>query len=162
MKRHGNLFETIVSWPNLLAACQLSSRGKRYRENVARFRFDYELELLRLQRELRDHTYKPGPYHTFYIQEPKRRLISAAPFHDRVVHHALCNVIEPVFERRFIADSFACRKRKGTHAALDRFQSFCRRHRFVLQCDIQKFFPSMDHQILVEQLSRVIKDPNVL
>jgi retron-type reverse transcriptase len=144
MKRHGNLFEQIVSWPNLLQAAHLAARGKRFRENVARFNFDYERELLRLQRELQDRTYQPGPYHTFYINEPKRHMISAAPFCDRVVHYALCNVIEPIFESRFIFDSYACRKGKGTHRALDRFQSFCRRYADVLQCDIQKFFPSMD------------------
>ena len=100
------------------------------------FQFDYERELLRLEQDLKDRTYRPGPYHTFRITVPKPRTISAAPFRDRVVHHALVNVLEPIFERRFIYDSYACRTGKGTHAALDRFQSFCARYRYVLQCDI--------------------------
>ena len=162
MKRHGHLFEQLVSWPNLLRAAWQAARGKRHRDNVLQFQFDYELELLRLQRELTDRTYRPGPYRTFRIVVPKPRTISAAPFRDRVVHHALVNVLEPIFERRFIDDSYACRAGKGTHAALDRFQSFCRRHRYVLQCDIQKFFPSIDHEILMQRISRVIKDPSVL
>jgi len=79
-----------------------------------------------LQRELHGHTYRPGPYVNFYIHDPKRRLISAAPFRDRVVHHALCNLIEPIFERSFITDSYANRVGKGTHRALDRCQQFAR------------------------------------
>jgi retron-type reverse transcriptase len=116
MKRHGHLFEQLVSWPNLLRAAWQATRGKRHRENVLRFQFDYERELLRLEQELKDRTYCPGPHHTFRITVPKPRTISAAPFRDRVVHHALVNVLEPIFERRFIDDSYACRTGKGTHA----------------------------------------------
>jgi retron-type reverse transcriptase len=107
-------------------------------------------------------TYRPGGYRTFEIFEPKRRLISAAPIRDRVVHHALCGVLEPVFEPTFVFDSYACRRGKGTHAALNRFRDFARRHRYVLQCDVRKFFPSVDHQILKELLARKIKDRAVL
>jgi retron-type reverse transcriptase len=130
--------------------------------NVARFRFDLERQLCRLQDELTTKTYEPGPYHTFEICEPKRRLISAAPFRDRVVHHALCNVLEPIFERCFVFDSYACRKGKGTHAAVARFQSFARRHGYVLKCDVRKFFPSIDHELLKSNLARKIKDIDVL
>ena len=104
--------------------------------------FEYHLEdnLVNLQQELATKTYQPGPYQSFFIHEPKRRLISAAPFRDRVVHHALCNVIEPAFERSFIADSYANRVGKGTHRALDRCQQFARRYAYVLQCDVRQFF----------------------
>lgn len=126
--------------------------------------FEYRLEdnLLHLQEELRSKTYRPGPYDSFYIHEPKRRLISAAPFRDRVVHHALCNLIEPIFERAFIADSYANRVGKGTHRALNRVQELARRYPYVLQCDIRQFFPSVDHAILREQLSHKIGDLDVL
>ena len=97
--------------------------------------------------------YRPGPYRHFFIHEGKRRKISAAPFRDRVVHHALCNVIEPAFERRFIFDSYANRVGKGTHRAVDRLQQFARRHRYVLRLDIVKHFPSLDHAILRERLA---------
>ncbi len=105
-----------------------------------------------------DGSYKPGAYRSFYIRDPKRRLISAAPFRDRVVHHALCNVIGPLFERTFIGDSYANRVGKGTHAALDRCQSFAQRYRYVLQCDIEQFFPSVDLAILREMLARKLAD----
>jgi hypothetical protein len=96
------------------------------------------------------------------IHEPKRRLISAAPFRDRVVHHALCNVIEPIFERRFIFDSYANRVGKGTHRALDRCTYFSRRYRYVLPCDVCQFFPSIDHEVLRSILARYLADPDVM
>ena len=122
-----------------------AARGKRFKPGVARFFFDLERELLRLHEELASKTYRPGPYRTFTIYEGKTRQISAAPFRDRVVHHALTGVLEPIFERSFIFDSYACRKGKGTHAAVDRCQQFARRYRYVLKADVRKFFPSIDH-----------------
>jgi retron-type reverse transcriptase len=96
------------------------------------------------------------------VREPKQRLISAAPYRDRVVHHALINVIAPLFERNFISDSYANRVGKGTHAAVDRAQAFLRRFRYVLQCDVVKFFPSVDHAILKRLLRSRIRDLDVL
>lgn len=87
-----------------------------------------------------DKSYRPGAYRTFFIHEPKRRQISAAAYRDRVVHHALTRVLEPIFERSFIHDSYACRKGKGTHAAVRRCQKYARRYRYVLKADIHKFF----------------------
>jgi RNA-directed DNA polymerase len=106
--------------------------------------------------------YRPGPYDSFYIHDPKHRLISAAPFRDRVVHHALCNLMEPLFERSFIHDSYANRVGKGTHRALDRAQAFARRYRYVLQCDVEQFFPAIDHRVLRGVLARKIDDLQVL
>lgn len=106
--------------------------------------------------ELASATYVPGAYRTFTIYDNKPRLISAAPFRDRVVHHALCNIIEPIYEKSFIFDSYACRKGKGTHAAVDRFQQFMQGADYVLKCDIRKYFPSIDHEILKTQLRRKI------
>lgn len=162
MKRHGHLFEQLVSFENLLAAAQAARRGKRFKANVAQFDFDLERELFALQQELRSQTYRPGPYRTFTIREPKARLISAAPYRDRVVHHALCRVIEPIFDRTFIRDSYACRVGKGTHLAVDEFAQHARRFQYVLKCDLAKYFPSIDHEILVGLLARKIKDPLVL
>lgn len=107
-------------------------------------------------------TYSPGAYVHFYIHEPKRRKISAAPFRDRVVHHALCNIIEPLFEVRFHPDSYANRVGRGTHRAVDRLQQFARRYRYVLRCDIVKHFPSLDHGILRRELARVIRDGDTM
>lgn len=157
-----DLYTELCSWDNLYLAWRHAARGKRGRGPAAAFEFYLEDNLVALQTELQARTYQPGAYHSFYIHEPKRRLISAAPFRDRIVHHALCNVIEPPFERSFIADSYANRVGKGTHRALDRAQHFARRYRFCLQCDLRQFFPSIDHALLRATLARKITDPDVL
>ena len=162
MKRHGNLWPTLTSFQYLLKASQKSRRGKRFRAGVSTFEFHLESELWKLQQELQQQTYRPGNYRSFYIYEPKKRLISAAPYRDRIVHHALTGILEPIFDPTFISDSYACRTGKGTHAAVDRSQYFARRFRYVLKADIRKFFASMDHEILIHRIARKIKDPHVL
>lgn len=162
MKRYGNLWTSLISFANLRQAADCVRRRKRYRPNVTDFFFHLERELWQLHDELAAQAYEPGPYATFYIHEPKRRLISAAPVRDRVVHHALTGILEPVFEPSFIADSYACRQGKGTHAAVRRVQQFARRFRYVLKTDVRKFFPSLDHAILKELLARKVKDSKVL
>lgn len=121
------------------------------------FEAEVEREILQLQEELISKTYRPGGYREFTIYERKPRKISAAPFRDRVVHHALCNIMEPIFEKTFIFDSYACRKEKGTHKAVGRFSEFCRFNRFVLKADIKKYFPSIDHEILYGKIQKKIK-----
>jgi len=162
MKTYKNLYPSIMSFDNLYLAYRQSRKGKRGKSPAATFEFKLEENLFQLQQELSDKTYTPGPYHSFYIHEPKHRLISAAPFRDRVVHHALCQVIEPIFERRFIHDSYANREGKGTHSALDRCTHFARRYRYVLPCDARQFFPSIDHAVLRRVLGRVIADHDVM
>jgi RNA-directed DNA polymerase len=155
-------YEQVHAWENLRLAWRKAAKGKRGRPAAAGFEYHLEDNLVTLQEELATRTYSPGSYASFYIHEPKRRLISAAPFRDRVVHHALCNVIEPAFERSFSADSYANRVGKGTHRALDRCQQFARRYRCVLQCDVRQFFPSIDHALLQAILRRKVRDPDVL
>ncbi len=162
MKTHNHLFQKICSFENLLSAARKSQRSKRFQTEVAHFNFHLEKELYRLQGELQTQTYCPGTYHEFHIYEPKLRKISAAPYRDRVVHHALCNVIEPIFDRTFIFDSYACRKGKGTHKAVNRFTEFSRKNGYVLKCDIRKYFPSIDHNILKARFRRKIRDAQVL
>jgi RNA-directed DNA polymerase len=163
MKTYRHLYPQIHDFENLYWAYRKARRGgKRKKETVAAFELDLEANLWQLHEELCAQRYRPGPYHSFYIVERKRRLISAAPFRDRVVHHALCRVIEPVFERRFIHDSYACRLGKGTHRAVARAQAFARRRRYVLQCDVEQFFPSVDHQILRSFIAHHIADEKVL
>ncbi len=157
MKTYNHLFAEITSFENLLAAARRAERGKRQQASVGRFRTNIEAEVLQLQRELRDQTYTPGGYREKIITRPKARLISAAPFRDRVVHHALCGVVMPLFERRMIHDLYSNRPGKGTHAAIRRCQEFCRSHPYVLKCDVRKFFPSMDHAILKGILRRTIR-----
>lgn len=162
MKRYGHLWQKLIGFPNLLAASELARRGKRKRADVAQFHFKLESNLWSLHDELREKRYRPSPYYSFEIFDPKHRIISAAPYRDRVVHHAVCRILEPIFEPTFVFDSYACRKGKGTHAALDRTTRFMQTNRYVLKCDVWKFFPSIKHQILKNVVARKIKDPQVL
>lgn len=152
------LFPHITSWDNLWLAYHKAARGKRGRQAAATFEFQVADRLLALQDELQSGTYKPGAYRHFTIHEPKRRKISAAPFGDRVVHHALCNVIEPLFEARFHPHSYANRIGKGTHRAVDQLQAYAQQFRYVLRLDIVQHFPSIDHTILKRELFRVVTD----
>lgn len=162
MRRYGSLWDRLISWENLVLAACKAQRSKRDRASVQRFNFDQEAELLRLQAELAEATYQPGTFRTHWISHPKPRMISAAPYRDRVVHHALMNILEPILDRHFHPDSYACRRGKGTHAAANRLQTLMRRYRYVLQCDIRAFFPSIDHEILKGIFRRRIKDGRVL
>lgn len=157
MKRVGQLYEQIISFPNLLEAFYQARKGKRDKPNVAAFEANLEKEVLLLAQELRSGSYRPGPYRTFRILDPKERMISAAPFRDRVVHHALCRVIEPIFEPTLISDTFANRTGKGTHAGIRRAQQFVRKYRYALKADIRKYFPCIDHEILKALIARKIK-----
>ncbi len=162
MKRYGNLFEQIVTFSNLRMAAQKAFRGKKDRNSVSSFYFNLENEILELQRELASLAYRPQPYFVFEIREPKVRLICSSDFRDRVVHHAICNILEPIFEKRLIDDTYACRVGKGTHAAIRRCQYFTRKQAYFLKCDIQKYFESIDHECLKVLLRRMIKDPVLL
>ena len=157
MKRVGGLWPDLTSFPNLLRAAHRAAAGKRSRPDVAAFLLNLEPNLVTLRAALLAGAYAPGPYRCFRIRDPKPRLISAAPFRDRVVHHALTQVLEPVFEPRFSADSFACRTGFGTHRALARAKDGARRFPYVLKCDIRKYFPSIDHEILKNLLARAVK-----
>jgi retron-type reverse transcriptase len=154
-----DLYPQVCSFENLYQAYRKARRGKRGKASVSSFECNQEEELWRLHDELRSHTWQPGQYHNFTIHDPKRRLISAAPFRDRVVHHALCNFLEPIWERLFIADSYANRKGKGTHKAILRCNEFARQYRYILQCDVEQFFPSIDHQVLYSILVQRLDDP---
>lgn len=151
-------YADIYAWENLYVAFRKAAKGKRSRWAAANFEFRLEENLIQLQDDLAAQIYQPGPYTNFTIHEPKRRLISAAPFRDRVAHHALCQLIEPAFERSFIEHSYANRLGRGTHRALDQCQRWAQRYPYVLQCDIRQFFPSIDHRLLRQTLNRRIQD----
>lgn len=155
-------YKKLIAWPNLLLAYQKASKGKRGKVAVATFELRLEDHLLALQDKLNKFSWRPAGYEHFYIHDPKRRLISAAPFADRVVHHALCNLIEPVFERSFIKESYANRVDKGNHRALEQAQYYARRFDYVLSLDVRKFFPNINHAILRKLLARKIHDPKIL
>lgn len=173
METYKNLYPKIYSIENLELALSKARRGKTNKECVVRFESDREKNLKQLQYELWSLTYSPRPLTNFIIRDPKTRRISASDFRDRVVHHALCNVIEPIFETNFIHDSFANQKGKGTHKAIKRLEKFMRKVCFVdarydlgkdgmtgyaLKADIRHYFDTVDHEILLRIIERKIKD----
>ncbi len=162
MKTYKNLFSQIISFENLYRAAKLARKGKVETVQNTFFHFDLENQLLLLQSELKNKCYKPGIYKRFTIYDPKTRMISAAPYRDRVVHHALCQIIEPIFEKTFIDNSFANRVGKGSHRAIERFQEYAKKYPYVLKCDIRKFFPSLDHAILKQEIRWKIACPDTL
>lgn len=155
-QRHDNLIGRICAFDNLLASAKAALCGKRGKPGPAAFQAELEKHILDLEERLRDGRWFPGPYRSFEVREPKVRMISAASFADRVVHHAVCRVVAPIFERGFIADSYANRIGKGTHRAVNRYEHYRDRHRFVLRCDVFRYFPAIDHAILKADLRRRI------
>jgi len=163
-----DLWKNVIDFENLYYAYRAAGHGKRYRYEALRFAENLEENLITLQNELIWGMYKPLPFRQFYVLEPKKRLISAPAFRDRVVHHAVVRVIEPIFERKFITDTYACRKGLGTHAAMNHVL-WCSRvaqrrwgSYYVLKCDIRKYFPSVNHDVLKRILRRSIADREVL
>jgi retron-type reverse transcriptase len=164
---------------NLRLAYRSAKKGKSNKWYVKDFEANLEKNLTQLQNELLDMTYQPKPLTQFIIRDPKTRLISASNFRDRIVHHAICNIIEPIFEKVFIHDSYANRKNKGTHAALERFDYFKRKvsqngkllpnakdnnqiYGHVLKADIKHYFDSVDHEVMIHIISKKIKDEKTL
>jgi retron-type reverse transcriptase len=161
-QRHDHLFEGIANFQALEAAARRAVKGKRSKPGAARFMLNLERELLRLERELWEGNYRTGTYLELLVHDPKQRVVSAAPFRDRVVHHALFAVIGPIFERGFIADSFANRSGFGTHRAVARYEQLRDRHAQVLRADIWRYFPSIDHEVLKRDLRRRLACPRTL
>ncbi len=168
MKIYRNVFEKIVTLENLLNAWKDFSHDKRKKKDVQGFEIKLEENIFELYRELKAGNYKHSSYKPFYIQDPKQRLIHKASVRDRIVHHAIYSILNPIFESMFIANSFSCRVGKGTHKGVETLRNMLRkvskndtRKCFALKCDIKKFFDSIDHKILMEILCKKIKDNNV-
>jgi len=153
-KTYNNLYPAIYSFESLHAAYLRARRGKRTRAEVQRFELDLEGNLIQLHNELVLGTYKTGKYRQFIVPEPKERIVAALPFRDRVVQHALVYVLDPIWERRFIPESYACRVGRGTHKGADKAQAMLRQVKrehgkvYVFKADIAKFFYSIDHAVL--------------
>ncbi len=165
MRREKHLFERVVDFGNLYLAFLGASAGRRHRPAVPEFEHELETRLWEMHREVEAGTYRWGAYRRFFINDPKRRAIRAAPFRDRVLHHAIFNVLDPVFSRAFIADTYACIPGRGTHAAVRRFRQFVHARRgvgYVLQCDIKGYFASVDHGVLLDLLARRVGDARLL
>lgn len=151
-------WEAFISWDNLWHAYRAAARGKRAAEAVARWEFRLGDRLLRLQGALQEERWQPGRYVRFEVHEPKHRVISAAPFGDRVVHHALMQVTAHRFEKDFSPNSHANRLGYGTHRAIREVAARCARHRWALRLDVQKHFESIDHELLLQVLDARIRD----
>ena len=164
-----NLFSKLSSKQHLFATWQKFTRGKHGKRDVQEFERDLEKNIFKLHEDLLAGQYQHGSYESFIVHDPKRRQIHKASVRDRLLHQAVTDIIEPFFEKRFIFDSFSCRKGKGTHAGVKRLQKFLRQasHNntqtvYVLKCDIKQFFASVDHQILLELIEQQINDKQLL
>jgi len=169
MKSYKNLWSKLCSYDNLEKAYKKARMHKTFRSYVMDFEKNLENNLLSLSSELASNHYKPKPLKAFIVRDPKTRKICKSEFRDRVVHHAICNILEPIFDRIFIYDSYANRLNKGTLNALERFDFFKRKIGrndtlpcYVLKADIRKYFENIDHNILLNMVKRKINDTNVL
>lgn len=156
VKKYKNLIDKITDMNNIREAYRKTAKGKKYTYGYLEFKEYDEVNLKLIQEELSDRAYKIGDYREFTIYEPKPRLISALEFKDRLVQHALCNVIAPIFEKGFMPNSFACREGKGTHAGVAYIQSRLRHSnpKYFLKTDYSKFFPSVNRAILHDMIER--------
>ena len=161
MKSFAVPFEAIATPEALLGAWRRYRAGKRRRPAVARFEFDAERRILDLSESLLTGAYRPGPYHLLEIRDPKPRLIAVASVGDRVVHRSIYDVLAPRFNRSFITDSYACLSGRGSHRAVLRFRELLRRHRYLVHLDIRRYFPSVDHEILLGLLAPRLRDRRI-
>ena len=162
MKRSDNLFNQITDLGNLKSAYLKALKGKRHTPAAIIYgnRLDENLHNLKLM--LENETYDHGTYRQFKIYDPKERLITAASFEDRIIHHAIMNVLEPVFERQFVFHTYGCRKGKGTHKAVEYAFKKAKQCEYFLKLDVRKYFYNVDHDVLKTMLRRIIKDKKCL
>lgn len=158
-------YKDIISIKNICDAWTEFIRGKKSKKDVAEFSLNFSQNIFKLHEELRIKTYRHGTYEAFSISDPKPRSIHKATVRDRLLHHAVYRVLYPYFDKKFIYDSYSCRQFKGTHRALNRFNSFVRqvsesnsRTCWILKCDVRKFFASIDHEKLIQVFKRHIQD----
>ncbi|MCD4760112.1 reverse transcriptase/maturase family protein [archaeon] len=179
MKAYRNLYQRICSYKNLELAFKKAKKNKGNLPYVIEFEVNLKENLLQLQKELKSLTYKPRKLKRFIIRDPKTRIIHSSNFRDRVIHHAIVNILEPIYEKIFVYDSYASRINKGSHKAVERFEEFKRKvsennllvrvaktrnqiKGYVLKADIKKYFDSVDHTVLLDIISRNIKDNKVI
>ncbi len=169
MKIFNNLYSQITSLENLFSAWEEFRSDKQKKADVCNFELNVEQYIFKLHRELTNKTYKHGPYTGFYINDPKRRHIHKATVRDRVLHHAMFRILNPIFEPTFIPNSFSCRVGKGIHKGVLALDQMIRKESknytkqcFALKCDVRKFFDSVNHKILLEILGKKIKDTDTM
>jgi hypothetical protein len=164
-----NLWEDLIQFESLYSAYLRARASKRYQPEVLKYTSNVEENIVNLQNHLIWNSWRPGKPREFVVFEPKRRAIQAPPFGDRVLHHALVGLVEPFFEDRFIYDSYACRRNKGTQRAVNRVQHFIRcalrkwgNSCYILKADISRYFASIKHDVLMHEFGRVISDKKIV
>ena len=169
MKTAKNILNAICTEKNAVKAYRKARKCKRYRPEVLKFEQNREINLLKAISDIRNQTYHAGRYYCFKVYEPKERLIMALPFYDRVIQHMIVNIIEPLFEKRFIFHSYACRKEKGVHEASETLSTWLYalqikqgKKIYAIKADIHHYFQSIDHEILKEEVRRYISDKQAL
>ncbi len=179
MKTNKNLYSKLCSYDNLLLAFQKARKRKSKKIYVINFEKNLNKNLKVLQEDLINKTYYPSNLKKFIIRDPKTRTIHASIFRDRIVHHAIVNILSPIYEKIFIYDSFASRKNKGSHKAIERFEYFIKKvssngqlvknafnnnliKGYVLKADFRKYFDSINHKVLIKILRRKVNDENLI
>ncbi len=178
MRTYKNIYYKIYKWENLILAFLKARKGKTKKDYVKKFEKNLIENLQQLQFELMTQTYKPKPLKTFILRDPKTRKISKSHFRDRIIHHALCNIIGPIFQKIFIHDSCANQKRKGNIFAINRFDKFKRKvskngkqngwfnknqiKGYCLKADIKHYFEEVNHEVLINIIKRKLKDKNTI
>ena len=179
MKTYNKLYQQIYDKDNLISAFKKARKRKRSKNYVKHFTLNLAKNLSLLEHQLKIKTYNPSRLNKFVIRDPKTRTIHSSIFRDRIVHHAIINIIRPIYEKRFIYDSFASRKNKGTHIAVKRFEYFINKvssngrkinkpfnnnsiQGYVLKADVKHYFDTIDHEILINILRKKIKDEDMI
>ena len=162
-KRFRHLWRDFISGVNLEHAARNAVRSKKSKRDVRSFLAHRRQMMMDLMHTLRRGNFHTSPYRVHQIYEPKPRTIYVLPLYpDHIVHHALINVLGPIWQSRFISDSFACIPGRGLHSASRRVMEFVRRNRYVLNCDIHKFYPSMDHSVMMDIICKKIADNRII
>lgn len=162
MERANYLISEIADIDNLRLAFWKASKGKRHKQKVLGYQKDIEKNLLNLQNQILTGNIEVGHYTCFDIYEPKRREICASAFSEQILHHALMNICHPFFDKVQIFDSYASRKNKGTHKAIERAKGYSKKYPYFLKLDVRKFFNSIEHSVLKAQISRLFKEKDLL
>ncbi len=163
MKTHKHLWDDFISTENFAIAAKRAVRSKRSKKSTKRFLRHADVKLAALRERLQSGKYKTSQYTAFMIHEPKQRIIFMLPLYpDHILHHALINILGPIWQKMFIADSYACIPGRGLHAASRRCAELVRKNKYVLQCDVKKFYPSINHDVMMRIISRKITDRRML
>lgn len=163
VKKYKNLWKDVIAEENIAEAYRKSIKGKRSYSSVKRFKQDVEGNLKKIRESLINQTYKTSPYNQRTIYEPKERIIYVLPLNpDRVVHHALMNILIPIFTKMFIKNTFACIKDRGLHKGSILTTKYVKKYKYCLKCDIRKFYPSINHDVLYQMCERKFKEKEIL